>query len=72
MRRGFAKPGALQCLMSSFSWWVPHFSAPAWPTHLPAIICEGLAMIFDYVLGGVVTVFLLGYLVFALIRPERF
>jgi K+-transporting ATPase KdpF subunit len=29
-------------------------------------------MSFDYILGGVVTVFLLGYLVFALIRPERF
>ncbi len=29
-------------------------------------------MIFDYVLGGVVTVGLLGYLVFALIKPERF
>jgi len=26
----------------------------------------------DYILGGAVTVFLLGYLVFALIRPERF
>ena len=25
-----------------------------------------------YILGGAVTVFLLGYLVFALIRPERF
>lgn len=29
-------------------------------------------MVIDYVLGGVVTVGLLGYLVFALIRPERF
>jgi K+-transporting ATPase KdpF subunit len=29
-------------------------------------------MTIDYILGGVVTVFLLGYLVFALIRPERF
>ena len=29
-------------------------------------------MIFDYVLGGLVTVFLLGYLVFALVRPEKF
>ena len=27
---------------------------------------------FDYSLGGVVTVFLLGYLIYALIRPERF
>ena len=29
-------------------------------------------MIFDYVLGGAVTLGLLGYLVFALVRPERF
>jgi len=29
-------------------------------------------MIFDYVLGSVVTIGLLVYLVYALIRPERF
>jgi K+-transporting ATPase KdpF subunit len=29
-------------------------------------------MILDYCPGGAVTVFLLGYLVFALIRPEHF
>jgi K+-transporting ATPase KdpF subunit len=29
-------------------------------------------MILDYALGGLVTVVLLVYLVFALIRPERF
>jgi K+-transporting ATPase KdpF subunit len=29
-------------------------------------------MIFDYALGGLVTVGLLIYLVFALVRPERF
>jgi len=29
-------------------------------------------MIFDYALGAVVTAGLLAYLVFALIRPERF
>ena len=29
-------------------------------------------MIFDYGLGGVVTIGLLAYLVFALVRPERF
>jgi K+-transporting ATPase KdpF subunit len=29
-------------------------------------------MILDYAMGGVVTVFLLAYLVVALIRPERF
>ena len=29
-------------------------------------------MIFDYVLGGLVTAGLLVYLVYALVRPERF
>jgi K+-transporting ATPase KdpF subunit len=29
-------------------------------------------MAIDYVLGGIITVGLLAYLVFALIRPERF
>jgi K+-transporting ATPase KdpF subunit len=29
-------------------------------------------MVIDYVLGGIVTVGLLGCLIFALIRPERF
>jgi K+-transporting ATPase KdpF subunit len=29
-------------------------------------------MIFDYALGGLVTVLLLAYLVYALVRPERF
>jgi K+-transporting ATPase KdpF subunit len=29
-------------------------------------------MLIDYVLGGGVTVFLLAYLTYALIRPERF
>ena len=29
-------------------------------------------MTIDYVLGGIVTIGLLGYLIFALIRPERF
>jgi K+-transporting ATPase ATPase F chain len=29
-------------------------------------------MVFDYVLAGFVTLGLLAYLVFALIRPERF
>jgi K+-transporting ATPase KdpF subunit len=29
-------------------------------------------MIFDYTLGGLVTIGLLTYLVYALIRPERF
>ncbi|MBV8401699.1 MAG: K(+)-transporting ATPase subunit F [Acetobacteraceae bacterium] len=29
-------------------------------------------MTFDYILGGLVTAFLLAYLVFALLKPERF
>jgi K+-transporting ATPase KdpF subunit len=29
-------------------------------------------MLIDYVLGGIVTVALLAYLVYALVRPERF
>ena len=29
-------------------------------------------MTFDYVLGAAVMIFVLGYLVYALIRPERF
>lgn len=29
-------------------------------------------MLFDYVLGGIVTVGLLAYLTYALVRPERF
>ena len=29
-------------------------------------------MLIDYVLGGVVAVLLLGYLTYALLRPERF
>jgi K+-transporting ATPase KdpF subunit len=41
-------------------------------TRSPAIICEGHAMIFDYVIGAIVSVGLLVYLIYALIRPERF
>ena len=29
-------------------------------------------MVFDYVLGSITTFVIMGYLVFALIRPERF
>jgi K+-transporting ATPase KdpF subunit len=29
-------------------------------------------MVFDYVLGSITTLAIMGYLVFALIRPERF
>ena len=38
----------------------------------PATRFRPAAMAFDMILGGVVTVFVLGYLIFALIRPERF
>jgi K+-transporting ATPase KdpF subunit len=38
----------------------------------PASVCEGLSMILDYSLGAIVTVALLVYLVYALVRPERF
>jgi K+-transporting ATPase KdpF subunit len=37
-----------------------------------AIICEGNAMTFDYILGSIVTVAVTAYLVYVLIRPERF
>jgi K+-transporting ATPase KdpF subunit len=29
-------------------------------------------MLLDYLIGGAVAIFLLGYLVYALLRPERF
>lgn len=29
-------------------------------------------MLFDYVLGGIVSLFIAVYLVYALVRPERF
>lgn len=41
------------------------FSTPS-----PAKGCE--AMLFDYLLGGIVTAIIMVYLVYALIRPERF
>jgi K+-transporting ATPase KdpF subunit len=44
---------------------------PAAYTSTPAIGCEG-AMSFELILGGVISVGLLVYLVFALLRPEKF
>jgi K+-transporting ATPase KdpF subunit len=38
----------------------------------PATICEAVAMSLDYILGSVVTIGLLVYLIYALIRPEKF
>ncbi|MDQ6433615.1 K(+)-transporting ATPase subunit F [Mesorhizobium sp. LHD-90] len=29
-------------------------------------------MLFEYLIGGAVTLFLLAYLIYALVRPERF
>src|ERR1019366_5336526 len=55
------------------TWWLAPFSSRfARSTRSPATLCEGRAMIFDYVLGSIVTIGLLVYLVYALIRPERF
>ena len=38
----------------------------------PATGCEEPKMLIEYVLGAAVTLGLLGYLVYALLRPERF
>ena len=37
-----------------------------------AIICEERPIIVDYILGGIVTIAIMVYLVYALIRPEKF
>jgi K+-transporting ATPase KdpF subunit len=37
----------------------------------PAKECEK-AMLFDYILGSIVTIVIMVYLVYALINPERF
>jgi K+-transporting ATPase KdpF subunit len=39
---------------------------------LPAAGPEEAEMTLDYILGGLVALFLLGYLVYALMRPEKF
>jgi K+-transporting ATPase KdpF subunit len=39
---------------------------------MPATGCEEAIMLFEYILGGAVTLGLLIYLVYALLRPERF
>ena len=38
---------------------------------MPATVCEG-AMTFELVLGGVIAIGMFVYLVFALLRPEKF
>ena len=40
-------------------------------TYTPAIGCEG-AMTFELILGGAISVAMFAYLVFALLRPEKF
>jgi K+-transporting ATPase KdpF subunit len=39
---------------------------------MPATGCEEPTMLIEYWLGAAVTLGLLGYLVYALLRPERF
>ena len=39
---------------------------------MPASGFEGVAMMFDYTLAGLVSAGLLFYLTYALLRPERF
>jgi K+-transporting ATPase KdpF subunit len=39
---------------------------------MPATGSEEATMLLDYVLGGAVTLGLLAYLIYALLRPERF
>jgi K+-transporting ATPase KdpF subunit len=39
---------------------------------MPAMCCRGDAMIFDYSLAGLVTLGLLVYLTYALLKPEQF
>ena len=65
--------GVFPCSTSPTWWLAPSSSGFARSTRSPATICEGgQAMILDYVLGAIVTAGLLVYLVYALIRPERF
>jgi K+-transporting ATPase KdpF subunit len=45
---------------------------PASATPMPANGCEEETMIFDYSLAGLVSLGLLFYLTYALLRPERF
>ncbi len=58
--------------MSLIFSWVSADLPPASALSAFATGCEGPAMTFDYILGGAVTVGLFAYLVFALLRPEKF
>jgi K+-transporting ATPase KdpF subunit len=65
--------GEATCLTLYFSRPALRSSAPASSTPLSVTgSSEGGTMILDYILGGLVTVFLLAYLAVALTRPERF
>src|SRR3954451_24514250 len=67
-----APDGGVQCWTCSWSRSASPCSRSRSPTPTPATGSEGTAMTLDYVLGGAVTLFLLAYLVYALVRPERF
>jgi K+-transporting ATPase KdpF subunit len=66
------KIGDRPCSTRSFSSSASAFSLLLFFTSSHATVCEERAMIFDYGLGILVTIGLLAYLVYALIRPERF
>ena len=51
---------------------MPPSSACACCTRSPATVCEDTGMTLDLTLGAIVTIGMLVYLVYALIRPERF
>ena len=71
-RRMFpATDGVPSCSTSSSSSPVSVSSWRQSRMRLPAIACEA-AMILDYALAAVVMLGVLAYLVYALIRPERF
>jgi len=55
-------------------WWSQVSLSSSWrfSTPSPATVCEAEPMTFDYILAAFVTLGILGYLVYALIRPEKF
>src|SRR5690348_8838309 len=64
--------GGLPCLTWFFSRSEPHLSPGRCFTRWLATAFEETSMIVDYALGGAVTLGLLAFLIYALIRPERF
>jgi K+-transporting ATPase KdpF subunit len=69
--RGPSRPGASKCWTSSC--WPLRSASSRFPsaTRSPAIDSEEAFMTFDYSLAGLVTVGLMIYLVYALLKPER-